>query len=78
VAARLTSMRDDGTHCHQILANYQTCAFGPCPQTNGGDGYLRIMRFDPATHAVTVMTYSPLLDMYKDDPSNQFVLRGDD
>src|SRR5262249_375519 len=28
-AARLTSTRTSGSHCHQLLANYQTCASGP-------------------------------------------------
>jgi hypothetical protein len=76
-AARLTSTRESGTHCHQILANYQTCVAAPCDRTNGGDGYLRIMRIDPVTHAVSVRTYSPHLDAYKVDPDNQFDLSGD-
>jgi hypothetical protein len=76
-AARLTSPRASGSHCHQILANYQTCSAFPCPETNGGDGYLRIMRVDPVTHAMSVRTYSPYLDRWKHDPPNEFVLGGD-
>jgi hypothetical protein len=76
-AARLTSTRDSGTHCHQVLANYQTCSGFPCPATMGGNGFLRIMRFDPVTHAVSVRTYSPYLDLYKTDLPNQFDLGGD-
>jgi hypothetical protein len=75
--ARLTSTRASGSHCHQILANYQTCSGFPCPETMGGDGYLRIMRFDPATHGMSVRTYSPYLDRWKTDPPNEFVLGGD-
>jgi hypothetical protein len=76
-AARLTSMRASGSHCHQVLANYQTCSGFPCPETMGGDGFLRIIRFDPATHGMTVRTYSPYLDRWKTDPPNEFVLGGD-
>jgi hypothetical protein len=64
---RLTSTRADGTRCHQLLADYQV--FG-----EGGDGFLRLMRFDPRTRKVQVQTYSPYLDVWKTDPENQFVL----
>jgi hypothetical protein len=76
-AARLTSFRASGTHCHQILANYQTCSGFPCPETNGGNGFLRILRFDPSTHGLSVRTYSPYLDIYKTDAPNDFDLAGD-
>jgi hypothetical protein len=70
----LTSTREDGTICHQILANYQTCSAPPCRVTMGGDGYLRIMRFDPAAGRVSVQTFSPFLNQYKTDRANQFDL----
>jgi hypothetical protein len=77
---RLTSVRADGTHVHQILANYQTCLSPPC-KTNkagvmvrGGNGFLRILRFAPADHTVSVTTYSPYIDQYLTDKSNQFTL----
>jgi hypothetical protein len=75
---RLTSTRPDGTRVHQLLANYQSCAY-PCETLNGvtvrgGNGFLRIMRFDPAAHTLAVTTYSPYLDEYKHDPDNEFVL----
>ena len=34
--ARISTRRDDGTYIHEILANYQN-------QTNGGNGFLRII-----------------------------------
>jgi hypothetical protein len=78
---RLTSTRPDGTRVHQLLANYQSCAY-PCETLNGatvrgGNGYLRIMRVDPAAHTLAVTTYSPYLDQYKRDADNEFVLPWD-
>jgi hypothetical protein len=64
---RLTSVRPDGTKVHQLLANYQMGA-------RGGAGFLRLMRFIPATHKVEVRTYSPYLKKFKTDPDNQFAL----
>jgi hypothetical protein len=85
-ASRLRSGRPSGTHVHELLANYQTCAvYIPSnPQscvesdtnlpTMGGNGYLRIMTFDPMAHSVKVTTYSPFLDQYKRDALNDFAL----
>jgi hypothetical protein len=77
-AARLTSARPSGTKVHQILANYQTCA-GDCFEkdgrpSHGGNGWLRLMRFEPAAGKVSVRTYSPYLGEWKTDPANQFEL----
>jgi hypothetical protein len=78
--ARLSSTRPDGSVVHQILANYQTCTAPPCkfsPQgstVNGGSGYLRIVRFSPAAGTISVSTYSPVLDQFLSDPTNQFTL----
>jgi len=77
---RLSSMRPDGSIVHQILANYQTCTAQPCklsPQgtvVDGGSGYLRLVRFSPATSTISISTYSPFLDRSLTDPGNQFVL----
>jgi hypothetical protein len=78
-AARLTSSRPDGTIVHQILANYQTCTAAPCETfaggtVHGGNGFLRIIRFSPAAGTMSVQTYSPYVDMYLHDPSNEFTL----
>jgi hypothetical protein len=75
---RLTSTRPDGTRVHQVLANYQSCAY-PCETLNGvtvrgGNGFLRLMRFDPAARTIAVTTYSPYVDEWKHDPGNEFVL----
>ncbi len=85
-ASRRRSVRPSGSHVHEILANYQTCGvYDPAqPQicidpetgqpTKGGDGYLRIMRFQSDDHLVDVRTYSPFLDREKTGPNNKFVL----
>lgn len=75
---RLTSTRPDGTRVHQLLANYQSCAY-PCETLDGvtvrgGNGFLRILRFDPDAKTLAVTTYSPYLDAWKHDPDNEFVL----
>jgi hypothetical protein len=75
---RMTSVRADGTRVHQLLANYQTCAY-PCEtlggvSVKGGNGFLRLLRFDPATRSISVTTYSPYLDQHRRDPRNEFTL----
>jgi hypothetical protein len=52
---------------YQLLADYQY-------QDNGGDGWLRIMEFVPSENKIYVKTYSPYLDQYMTDSSNQFEL----
>jgi 3',5'-cyclic AMP phosphodiesterase CpdA len=64
---RLSSANPHGHVVHQILANYQE-------RPHGGDGYLRLMEFLPDGVAVQVKTYSPVLDQYLTDPTQQFVL----
>jgi len=41
---------------------------------NGGNGYLRIMRFSPANNKIFVETYSPMLEAYLTDAANEFEL----
>jgi len=55
---------------HQLLANYQS-------RTNGGDGWLRIMTFEPDADEVHVQTYSPWLDNSETDGDSDFVLAFD-
>lgn len=64
---RLTTIRPDGTVVNQILANYQMLPMG-------GGGYLRLMQFFPAKRIVHIRTYSPYLDVFKDDAENDFEL----
>jgi len=41
---------------------------------NGGNGYLRIVRFSALSQTISVSTYSPHLDRWLNDPSNRFDL----
>lgn len=63
----LTSEGDNGNQVHQILADYQA-------RPNGGDGFLRLIRFVPENNQIEVTTYSPFLDEWLREPHNQFVL----
>jgi hypothetical protein len=56
-----------GKPVHQVMANYQDRA-------NGGNGWLRIMRFVPPENKIYVKTYSPWLDQYETDADSQFEL----
>jgi hypothetical protein len=57
----------NGNLVNQILSNYQN-------MTNGGNGYLRIMKFHPSTDTIDVLTYSPYLNSYLADSTNQFTV----
>jgi len=67
-AKRRVDQGKNGAEVHQILANYQ----GLDPE--GGNGYLRIMKFDTDLNNVEVETYSPYLDEYLRDDDNEFTL----
>ncbi|MCB9316493.1 MAG: metallophosphoesterase, partial [Lewinellaceae bacterium] len=55
---------------HTILSDYQA-------RTNGGNGLMRIFRFEPATNNVAVKTYSPFTNTYEQDGSSEFNLTVD-
>ncbi|MBN2270186.1 MAG: tandem-95 repeat protein [Sedimentisphaerales bacterium] len=57
----------NGREVHQVLADYQSRA-------NGGDGWLRKMRFVPAENKIYVDTYSPWRDESENDADSQFEL----
>jgi 3',5'-cyclic AMP phosphodiesterase CpdA len=57
----------DGRVVYQLLSDYQDLS-------NGGDGYLRIMTFQPNQDNIHVTTYSPVLDEYLVDSENEFDL----
>ncbi len=57
----------NGRQVHQVLADYQSRA-------NGGDGWLRTMRFVPAENKIYVETYSPYRDEYETDADSKFEL----
>ncbi|HJX66091.1 MAG TPA: metallophosphoesterase [Polyangia bacterium] len=67
-AARLTSLRPDGSRVHQMLSDYQWL------DDSGGSGYLRVLQFDYGQKQVRVQTYSPYLDQFMTDDANQFTL----
>jgi predicted MPP superfamily phosphohydrolase len=52
---------------YQLLSDYQSLA-------NGGNGWLRIMKFVPSENTIYVKTYSPYLDQYDNDSNSQFEL----
>ena len=56
-AAYRAELGDDGHTIHIMLADYQDF-------TNGGNGYLRILRFSPADNKIYATTYSPYIDAY--------------
>ncbi|MBN2295532.1 MAG: DNRLRE domain-containing protein [Pirellulales bacterium] len=62
----LSSRGDEGQIVHQMLCDYQSLP-------SGGSGYMRLIEFLPDGETVQVKTYSPYLDEYMTDPSNQFV-----
>jgi hypothetical protein len=68
-AARLGTVGDYGHRVQHLLANYQM-------RPSGGEGYLRLLRFDVAAGRVAVETYSPYLDRFLTDPQNAFTLDG--
>ncbi len=64
-----------GQDVHQMLFNAQFDGGGHLG--NGGDGWLRIMTFEPDGKTVTIRTYSPLReawgqDAWRTDDANQF------
>ncbi|NQT12249.1 MAG: metallophosphoesterase [Planctomycetes bacterium] len=62
-----TSANDAGRPVHEMLVDYQGLP-------NGGNGWLRTLRFAPAENKIYVKAYSPLLDEHKKDPSHTFTL----
>jgi Carboxypeptidase regulatory-like domain/Calcineurin-like phosphoesterase/Bacterial Ig domain len=65
--ARRADVGDNGNLVNQLFANYQDYA-------NGGNGWLRIMTFHPVTNSISVQAYSPYLNQYITDSTNQFTL----
>ena len=62
-----SDLGSNGNLVNQILSNYQN-------MTNGGNGYLRIMKFHPSSDSIDVLTYSPYLNSYLTDSGNQFTI----
>lgn len=73
----LTSTGAQGNTVYQMLANYQSLGSAPGQMgVNGGNGYLRLIKFYPSQDKVEVKTYSPYLKTYLTDRDNQFTLTG--
>jgi hypothetical protein len=60
-----TSTNDAGGKVLEMLTDYQGLA-------NGGDGWLRSLKFVPGENKINVETYSPVLDKYNNDPQETF------
>ena len=58
-----TSKNDAGEPVIELLTDYQNLK-------NGGDGWLRTMKFVPAENKIHVTAYSPLLKEYNNDPKH--------
>ncbi len=64
---RQVSTNDAGLPVHETLVDYQSLP-------NGGDGWLRIMRFVPDEDRIEIRAYSPLLDEAKESDGHKFIL----
>lgn len=64
---RAISRGDNGNLVHEILANYQA-------EFNGGNGWLRLLRFVPSQNKIYIDTYSPSRDQWRGDKNGSFVL----
>jgi hypothetical protein len=60
-----------GKPVYEMLADYQS-------EGQGGDGYLRLIQFDPDNSKILVKSYSPTKGLYKTDAGNQFEYTGVD
>ncbi|HKI77822.1 MAG TPA: T9SS type A sorting domain-containing protein [Ignavibacteriaceae bacterium] len=67
---RRTDTNDAEKPVYTIMADYQGL-------TNGGNGWLRIMRFVPMENKIYVSTYSPTLNDYRTGDNSQFTLNYD-
>jgi len=68
---RQVSTNSFGLEVHEILADFQS-TYGA-----GGNGWLRLMRFQPDQNQIFVQTYSPWLDDYLTGSASQFTLNVD-
>lgn len=57
----------NGYNVYQVEADYQG-------DSNGGNGWLRLLQFKPLEDKIYVKTYSPYLNTYETDSDSQFAL----
>lgn len=62
-----TSINNSGRKVYEMLSDYQNLPYA-------GNGYLRILTVDTTARTLSVQTYSPKLNQYMSDSSNQFTL----
>ena len=62
-----TDTGDHGNQVHQVLCDYQNLH-------NGGESWLRYMVFDPGSNRISIHTYNPALDKFKNGKSSRFDL----
>jgi hypothetical protein len=67
---RQVSQNVAGKPVHEVLADYQD-------DPNGGDGWLRIMKFDTVSGTIDVDTYSPTLQAIRTASESDFTLAVD-
>jgi hypothetical protein len=56
-----------GNTIYTLMSDYQYW-------TNGGNGYMRLMKFVPSLNQIQVQTFSPYVDQYDTTPEDQFTL----
>lgn len=64
------SQNDAGNRVLEMLADFQK-------RGNGGDGWLRLIRFVPSERQIRIRTYSPVLNRFETDPNSQFTVAWD-
>ena len=62
-----TSLNNAGSQVFEIIADYSG-------RTNGGDGWLQLLRFDPTANSISATTYSPTRNAYETDANSQYTL----
>lgn len=67
----LISINDAGNPVYQFLANYQSGVEGA---VKGGNGYLRILNIDLKKNRLNIQTYSPYIDQYMKEKSQDFII----
>ncbi|MGI8600638.1 MAG: metallophosphoesterase [Chitinophagaceae bacterium] len=68
----LISVNDHGYYVYQMLANYQSEVKG---SVRGGNGWLRVLEMDWRKKTLSVKTYSPYINQYKEEPAHQFIIK---
>ena len=65
--SRRTDKNLAGNTVYQMLADFQE-------DSNGGNGWLRILTFSPKNNRINVTTYSPSLFKFQRDTESEFEL----